>query len=368
MKTSEFVGRMSDRTLSRRQFNRTLAAAGLTAVTVPLVAPRAQAAEEAVYFTWSGYDDPGFFPDYVKKHGANPNMPIFPDEEEALQKLRAGFVADVVHPCNSSVGRWNDAGVVQPLDTSRLSHWSDLFESLTTIANAQLEGKQYFVPIDWGNTSIIYRPDLVDITEESWTILWDERYKGKLSVAAGAEETAAIAAIVAGAKDPFNMTDEELAKVKDLFLKQKPLLRFYWDSNTTIEAGLASGELVAATGWNSSVITLRKQGVEVKFMQPKEGILTWCCGLVLAKSATNIDAAYDLLNAMTSPEAGKWLVEQQGYGHSNKKTFDLVDDKTLAERGLPKDPTTLLSAGILFEKNSRIDEINGMFEAVKAGL
>ena len=152
--------------LSRRRLSQLLATVGLTAVTVPLVAPRAQAAEEAVYFTWSGYDDPGFFPDYVKKHGANPNMPIFPDEEEALQKLRAGFVADVVHPCNSSVGRWNDAGVVQPLDTSRLSHWSDLFESLTTIANAQLEGKQYFVPIDWGNTSIIYRPDLVDITEE----------------------------------------------------------------------------------------------------------------------------------------------------------------------------------------------------------
>jgi spermidine/putrescine transport system substrate-binding protein len=368
MKTAEFIDRMADGTLSRRRFNQVLAAAGLTAVTVPLATRRAQAEEQAVYFTWSGYDDPGFFPDYVKKHSANPNMPIFPDEEEALQKLRAGFVADVVHPCNSSVGRWNDAGVVQPLDTSRLSHWSDLFESLTTIANAQLEGKQYFVPIDWGNTSIIYRPDLVDITEESWTVLWDERYKGKLSVAAGAEETAAITAIVAGAKDPFNMTDEELAKVKDLLLKQKPLLRFYWDSNTTIEAGLASGELVAATGWNSSVITLRKQGVEVKFMQPKEGILTWCCGLVLAKSATNIDAAYDLLNAMTAPEAGKWLVEEQGYGHSNKKTFELVDDKALAERGLPKDPTKLLSAGILFEKNSRIDEINGMFEAVKAGL
>jgi spermidine/putrescine transport system substrate-binding protein len=368
MKTSEFVGRMADRTLSRRQFNRALAAAGLTAVIVPIIAPQAHAEEQAIYFTWSGYDDPGFFPDYVKKHGANPDMPIFADEEEGMQKLRAGFVADVGHPCNSSVARWYDAGIIQSIDTSRLSHWPDLFEALKTIKNAQQEGKQYFVPIDWGNTSIIYRPDLVDIQDESWTLLWDERYKGKLSVNAGAEETAAITAVVGGAKDPFNMTDEELAKVKSLLLKQKPLLRFYWDTNTTVEAGLASGELVAATGWNSSVITLRKQGVNVKFMQPKEGILTWCCGLVLAKGAPHVDQAYDLLNAMTSPEAGKWLVEQQGYGHSNKKTFDLVDDKTLAERGLPKDPTELLSAGILFQKNARMDEINSMFEAVKAGL
>ncbi len=368
MKTSEFIDRMADGTLSRRRLNKLLAAAGLTAVTVPVVARRARAEEQAIYFTWSGYDDPGFFPDYVKKHGANPDMPIFADEEEGMQKLRAGFVVDVGHPCNSNVGRWYDAGILQPIDTSRLSHWPDLFDALKTLKDAQQEGKQYFVPIDWGNTSIIYRPDLVDLKEESWSLLWDERYKGKLSVSQGAEETCAIAAIVAGAKDPFHMTDEEIAKVKDLLIKQKPLLRFYWDTNTTVEGALAAGELVAATGWNSSIITLRKQGVNVKFMQPKEGILTYCCGLVLAKDAPHIDKAYDLLDAMTAPEAGKWLIEQQGYGHSNKKTFDLVDDKTLAERGLPKDPTQLLLAGILFQKNARMDDLNSMFEAVKAGL
>jgi spermidine/putrescine transport system substrate-binding protein len=164
------------------------------------------------------------------------------------------------------------------------------------------------------------------------------------------------------------MTDEEIATVRDLLIKQKPLLRFYWDTNTTVEGALASGELVAASGWNSSVITLRKQGVNVKFMQPKEGILTYCCGLVLCKSAPHIDKAYDLLDAMTAPEAGKWLIEEQGYGHSNRRTFDLVDDKILAERGLPKDPTALLSAGILFQKNGRMDDLNKMFEAVKAGL
>ena len=132
------------------------------------------------YFTWSGYDDPGFFPGYVKKHGASPNLPIFADEEEALQKMRAGGVYDVVHPCNSNVGRWFDAGVIQPIDTSRLSNWPDVFDSLKKFEGAQHDGKNYFVPVDWGNTSIIYRSDLVDIKEESWTLMWDERYAGKL--------------------------------------------------------------------------------------------------------------------------------------------------------------------------------------------
>jgi len=367
MKTSEFVDRMANGTLSRRRFNQVLAAAGLTAVTVPVMGRRAQAEEQVIYFTWSGYDDPGFFPGYVKKHGANPQLPIFADEEEALLKMRAGGVYDVVHPCNSNVGRWFDAGVVQEIDTSRLSNWPDVFDSLKKFEGAQHGGKNYFVPVDWGNTSIIYRSDLVDIKEESWTLMWDQRYAGKLAMGGAAEETVAIAAIVAGAADPFNLTDAEVAKAKDLLLKQKPLLRFYWDSNTTVEQGLASGELVAATGWNSSAVALKKQGLAVKFMNPKEGILTYCCGLVLAKGAPHVDAAYDLLDAMIAPDAGKWLIETQGYGHSNHKAFELVEEKTLAERGLPRDPTSFLNSGILFRPMGRLPEISKMFEAVKAG-
>lgn len=368
MKTSEFIGRMADRTLSRRRFNQVLAAAGLTAVAVPLASRRAHAEEQAIYFTWSGYDDPGFFPDYVKKHGANPNMPIFADEEEAFQKMRAGATHDVVHPCSDSMPRWLDGGVVQEIDTTRLSNWPDVFDSLKTFEGAQRDGKQYFVPIDWGNTSIIYRTDLVDIKEESWMLMWDERYAGRLSMAAAAGETVPIAGIAAGVADPFNMTDEELAKAKDLLIKQKPLLRFYWDSNTTIEEGLASGELVASTGWNSSAVTLKKQGIAVKFMNPKEGILTYCCGLVLAKGAPNPDAAYDLIDAMLAPDAGKWLIETQGYGHSNRKTFELIDEATLAERNLPRDPSEFLNRGIKFKPNKQLDAINSLFEAVKAGL
>jgi spermidine/putrescine transport system substrate-binding protein len=328
---------------------------------------RASAAGQAIYFTWSGYDDPGFFPGYVAKHGSMPDTPIFADEEEAFLKLRGGSVVDVSHPCNNSIPRWREAGLLQPIDTSRLSNWPDVFDSLKTFEGAQDGDKQYFVPVDWGNTSIIYRTDLVDISEESWTLLWDERYAGKISVANSAEETIPIAAVLVGAADPFNPTDEEMVKIKELLVKQKPLVRFYWDTNTTIEQGLASGELVATTGWNSSAVTLKAQGVPVKFMNPKEGIFTYCCGLVLSKDAPNIDAAYDLIDAMIATDAGKWLIEVQGYGHSNRKTFELVDEAMLAERGIPKDPTEFLTAGHLYKPVLRLEEISNMYEAVKAG-
>jgi spermidine/putrescine transport system substrate-binding protein len=365
MEKNEFVDRLAEGKMTRRRFHQALAAAGLAMVTLPLGGRKA-AAEEVTYFTWSGYDVPEFFPGYVAKHGANPNMPIFADEEEAFQKLRAGFFSDVVHPCSGRIKRWRDAGVITSIDTSRLTNWPNVFEALKPINGAADDGKQWFVPVDWGNTSVLYRADLVDVQEDSWGLLWDERYAGRLSIGNDITDTAIIAALYAGIADPYNMTDDDIAKVKELLLKQKPLLRFYWSDVTEFEAAMVTGEVVAASSWNSSIPTLRDQGLDVKYMNPKEGKLTWCCGLVLTAEAKEVDRAHDLMDAMLSPEAGTWLIDL-GYGHSNRLAFEQASEETLANRGLAKNVDEHLKNGVFSAENQRLDDLQQMFEAVKAG-
>ena len=116
-------------------------------------------------FTWSGYDVPEAHPAYDAKYGA-PDMPLFSDEEEAFQKLRAGYQVDIAHPCSGRINRWRSANLLQPIDTSKLSNWGDVFDGLKVVNDANKDGAQWFVPWDWGNTSVIYRADLVDIKEE----------------------------------------------------------------------------------------------------------------------------------------------------------------------------------------------------------
>jgi spermidine/putrescine transport system substrate-binding protein len=100
-------------------------------------------------------------------------------------------------------------------------------------------------------------------------------------------------------------------------------------------------------------------------MKPKEGILTYCCGLVLTHDAPQPDLAYDLMDALLDPKAGEWLVNY-GYGHSNRKTFDLVSEELLARRGFPKDPAQHLKSGVFSKENARLDDLQRMFEEVKA--
>ncbi len=84
-------------------------AATLVSAVLLAVAPAARA-EGLTVFDWSGYEDPSNHPAYTAKYGSEPDFTFFGDEEEAFQKLRSGFSADLAHPCSQSVARWRDAG------------------------------------------------------------------------------------------------------------------------------------------------------------------------------------------------------------------------------------------------------------------
>lgn len=331
---------------------------------LPRAPSRARADQPPVYFTWDGYNNPGFFPAYVAKHGEPPIMQTFVDENEALQQMKSGLPVDVMHPCNGQVKGWRDAGMLQPIDTGRLSNWPDVFEPLKAVPGAVMDGQQWFIPVDWGITSVVYRTDLVDIGEESLTLLWDERYAGRLAIGQDASDTVTIAGIVAGARDPFAMTDAEMAAVKELLRRQKPLLKYYWTGTTAMEADLASGALVASTAWPNNVLNLKNQGVPVKYMNPKEGAISYACGLVMAKDAAEVDAAYDLIDAILAPEAGKWLIETLAFGHSNRKSFDIIDPAAWGAAGMPGDVDQLLTHGHFTREFERYDLMQSILEEV----
>ncbi|MEM0944687.1 MAG: extracellular solute-binding protein, partial [Pseudomonadota bacterium] len=178
---------------TRRAFNRSLFGMGVALVTVPMSQRRAMASTEdqATYFTWGGYDIPELFAPYEAKNGGLPNFTTFGGSEEALTKMRAGFVVDVSHPCNQAVPRWIASGLFQPLDTSRLSNWGDLMPELYDLPGNNVEGSYYMAPMDWGQSSVTYRTDLYDLEgeEESWGMLWNEKYKGRLACLASGADT-----------------------------------------------------------------------------------------------------------------------------------------------------------------------------------
>jgi spermidine/putrescine-binding protein len=368
MGIGEFQDKLFTGQLSRRAALGVMGTMGVAAMTMT---PRGvRAAQQPLVFEWSGYEIPELYPPYYNAHG-EPEFAFFASEQEMATKIRNGFPADITHPCAESWGRMDDGGLLEPIDTSRLSNWGNVFAGLRDIKSIHnANGDVMMLPLDWGNSSIVYRTDLYD-GEESWCMLFDEKYEGRLS-SFDSESSVMIAGLCHGyGEDAFNMTDEMLAEIRPLVEKQARLVRFYWNSQTEIETALASGEIVAAYAWNSAVKTLKEQGIPVAYAVPKEGILNWLCGLSIVAGGTgDDDLIYEFLDAWLDPLAGKFLIEEYGYGHSNSVSFQISDPELVSALGFPADPVEMLDNGIAFQPYDPmvLQNMVNMFDEVKSGL
>ncbi|HET6160921.1 MAG TPA: ABC transporter substrate-binding protein [Dongiaceae bacterium] len=331
-----------------------------------LLAIAAMAEDQLNYFTWSGYEVPDLQKSFEAQHPGALAATLFGDDDEAFTKVKAGFNPDLAHPCYDKLEHWKEAGLIEPMEISKIKNWDKIFPVFRDLPGMVDGGKTWMVPWDWGNVSITYRTDLIPDAEQSWKLLWDPKYKGKVATIDSVHDTPLVAGILAGV-DPFNMDDAAIAKVKDVLVKQRDVVKMYTNDMTSVEQALASGELVAAMTWNASAVALKKQGVPVEYMDPKEGKMTWVCGYVMIKGTPHQDLAYDFINARLDKEPGQWLVENYGYGASSSESMKAVAPATLEELRLPGDPDTMLRKTIFIKTIHNSDKISKMFEEVKAG-
>ncbi len=213
--------------MSRRAFESGLAAAGL--VTVPAMRRPAHAAGEVMYFGWAGYESPGFHGAYTEKYGGSPGATFWATTEEAFQKMRQGFAPDVMHPSTPTSS--SGASLVAPLDPDRLEWLPDMFEGLNDIIGSVHDGVRCYMPMDWGNSTVLYRTDVIAPEHAgenlSWAILFEDWYKGRIA----SYDTLAnvqIAGLLLGYDNIFDMTDEQLLSTRPLLEPQRENLRFYW--------------------------------------------------------------------------------------------------------------------------------------------
>ncbi len=57
--------------------------------------------------------------------------------------------------------RWQEAGLIQPIDISKLKNWNKIAPTLRSCPTSKRrDGRVWFVPHYWGNTSVTFRTDL----------------------------------------------------------------------------------------------------------------------------------------------------------------------------------------------------------------
>lgn len=340
------------------------------AAAMPLA--RAQDAELTV-FDWSGYEDPALNPAYVKKYGQSPTFSFFADEDEAFEKLRSGYKADLAHPCSTNILKWRDGGLLQPLDTSRIAGWKDIMPALTSLKDVvtDKDGVAWFMPFDWGNTLTVYRTDKIKPEQiASLKSFADPQFKDRVSMPGNADAAYALGLLATGARDMQKVDDQQFKAASDFLREVHKNVRLYWTDNTELGQALGGGEVDLAWAWTDTATLLKANGVPVETMRDTtEGYASWNCGYVLLKGAPgNLDKAYEFLSSRLAPEVSNYMVTAWGYGHANEAGMKAIDPSALAKAGysdLDKMAEKTVFAAPLppGTKQRFVDE----FEKIKAG-
>jgi spermidine/putrescine transport system substrate-binding protein len=319
-----------------RRLSTTLALAG--ALSAYAVGMATAADKDLIIFDWSGYEEPSFHPGYVEKNGDSPTFTFFGDEDEAFEKVRAGFKADLGHPCSQSVTKWREAGLLQPLDTSKITGWNDLNPGIMAMKNLATteDGKAWFMPWDWGNTALTYNSEKVDEKDvQSLKAFADPKFKDRVSIGDNVDDAYALASLVIGLKDWTQMTDEQFKQASDFLREVHKNVRLYWTDTTEIVQAMSGGEVDLAWAWNDAAVQSAAAGAPIKNKRDTaEGISTLVCGYVRYKDAPGSEQkAYDYLNAVNDPKVAQYMVGDWGYGQANAKGMATVDPEVLAEKG-----------------------------------
>ena len=268
---------------------------------------------------WAGYENDGgqpMFAAYVKKYPSNkPQFTYMTNEADALAKMQAGLKPDIFRPYVGWVKYFATSGLVQPWDPALISNFKHLNPFM--VKAGQYQGKQYGIPDDWGLDAILYRADKVRPKARSWSLLWDERYKGKIAWYDDPVENLTIAGLYFGFKDPWNQTDAELKQSQKLLISKKHLVRLIWASETDMDNAFASGDVWIALAWPNDWVQMRKKKLNVVYMHPKEKPIAWVGNFMLLKGSPRPHLAHAYVDAWSSATSGKWLEDNYGYGHAN---------------------------------------------------
>jgi spermidine/putrescine transport system substrate-binding protein len=342
--------------LSRAEFLRRAAAAGAVTLSGPGLlaacggddeepARKASAAEEKDplrVYTWAGYDDENLWKPYAARFpGEKPRYSFFPDDDSALARARAGLNSDVAHPTGNYLKDWVDADLIQPWDTKLIKSFGELNPAL--VKRGQVDGEQYGVPIEWGYNSIAYRTDKVEPGEPSWGLLFDDRYKGKISWY-DSTDMLQVWGLLNNAENPWQLDDDQIAQAREFLISKKPLVRRMWGTETDLVNDLAAGNVWIAQAWQSATKLAGDKGVKLEYMNPKEGRLAWYETFVLLKDAKAYHHAHAYADALASRQVGEYFLTAFNYGHANtridlsKVPRKLVKLLSLDDPGILDDP------------------------------
>ena len=234
---------------------------------------------------------------------------------ETFAKMNAGVLSpqqDLLHIQQPFVRPLAQRKWIQPIDTSRLKNYGRMFEQFKSPEWAMLDGKLYALPYYWGYDSVVYNAKHMPDGGDTWGRLWDDRYKGRLSLRDDALSSIQPVALFLG-YNPNRLTKAQLEDCKKFLISKKQHFRQLWSTYAEAVNLLRSEEVWALWGWLPMVASLRKEGMDIRYGMPKERAIAWFSSYIISKDTKVLPACHAFLDWVLDEKFAMAMTRDYGY-------------------------------------------------------
>lgn len=217
-----------------------------------------------------------------------------------------------------------EAGLIEPIDPSRLSNWDMLMDSAKTPF-----GPHVTVEVN----GIAYNPETVPAPKGYRDLFEDPAFEGRVAWIGFGSNTATmawteIAKIYGGGPD-------NMQPVFDLLAEKIDWIGAIANSGNAQQTMYQQGEIDVFMASTGNVARLRSLGLPCEFVHPETGSPAIPVAIHMTKGAANPDAVYAYMDAAISSEAQRQLAEPpSGYIPTNTEVpfTDLIREFVTPEQ------------------------------------
>lgn len=293
------------------------------------------------FYNWTEYTAPKVLKRFEKETGVKVDLSLYDSNEELYATLEKGTAAyDVVNPESAWVSIMARAGLVQPLDMSLIPNFdanvtTELFRAPPF--DPGTDGVKYSVPYMFGTVGIGVRTDKVADPPNSWSLIYDPRFKGQISMLDGAHEILSPALFSLGYSP--NTTDQgELDEATAMAIAQKKLVKMYDSTNMT--DNMTAGLPIVQCWDGDAILAMNRMGIsKLRYVLPDEGYTAWMDGLCVPKNAPSPYGAHLFLDFLLEPQNSADCANFIGYQPAVDAADPLIE--SLVQRAMRPTPEVI---------------------------
>lgn len=259
--------------------------------------------------------------------GIRVDYTTFDTNEGLYSKLQSGSAYyDVIIPSDYMISRMSEKGMLEKLNFENIPNFERYVDDV--FKNPDYDPmNEYSVPYTWGTVGLIYNTKYVTEEVDSWDILWNEEYSGKILMFSNSRDAFAIALARLGYS--INTEDEnEIREAAALLKEQKDVVQAYVMDQ--IFDKLAEENAWVGPYYAGDYITMSETNPDLTFVFPKEGFNQFVDAMCIPKGCVNKEAAEMFINFMCEPTVSAENLTYIGYSTPISAAKELMDEEVVS--------------------------------------